>query len=528
MKHMNGSFLPGAMVILALVFIPVAAGQVTPVLEWSWTSSTVEPNALNVMNTPSVIDLNGDNVPDVVFGSTASTGGGQVEVGFLRALNGSDGAELFTVNQTSPIDLRINTACSVATGDIDGDMRPEIVACDLTGSRLIAFEHDGTFKWRSAVLEAINWGAPAIADLDENGVPEIIVGRQVLSNTGLLLWTGTGGRAAQGATGPLSTVADIDLDGNPEVVTGNTAYTSTGAVKFQNLAIPDGYVAVANFDADPQAEIVVVRSGFVRVLEHNYVLKWGPVAIPGGGGGGPPTVADYDSDGQPEIGVAGAVRYAVFETDGTLKWQAVTQDGSSNVTGSSVFDFDGDGSAEVVYGDELRLFIFRGTDGAVLFQTPASSCTWHEYPLVADVDGDDNAEVIKVANNNCGFGPQRGVYVFGDPSNTWVPTRRIWNQHTYHITNINADGTIPTQEQNNWEVPNFNNFRLNEYGEAEGPPCDIDRNRIVERSDITAIFDARNTAAVPGDARDYDRDGFITVNDARACALLCTNPQCVP
>ena len=75
----------------------LASAQFTPILEWSWTSSAVEPTALNVMMTPSVVDLNGDGVPDVVFASTASTGGGLVEVGFLRALNGNDGSEIFTV-----------------------------------------------------------------------------------------------------------------------------------------------------------------------------------------------------------------------------------------------------------------------------------------------------------------------------------------------------------------------------------------------------------------------------------------------
>ena len=40
-------------------------------------------------------------------------------------------------------------------------------------------------------------------------------------------------------------------------------------------------------------------------------------------------------------------------------------------------------------------------------------CPAH-YPLVADVDGDDQAEILAVANNNCGFGPQRGVYLYGD------------------------------------------------------------------------------------------------------------------
>jgi hypothetical protein len=439
-------------------------GAFDPVLEWSWTSSPVQGSALNVMMTPAVIDLNGDLVPDVVFASTSSTGGGQVEVGFLRALNGDDGSEIFTVTDPS---FRVNTASSVAAGDIDLDGSPEILACDSTGRRLIAFEHDGTFKWRSPTLEVINWGAPAIADLDGDGRPEIVIGRQVLDNSGAILWTGTGGRASQGTVGPISLVADLDLDGSPEVVAGNTAYTSSGAIMWQ-APLPDGHNAVADFDDDPFPEIVLVAGGTVRLLEHTGVVKWGPVSIPGGGAGGPPTVADYDADGEVEVGVAGASRYAVFETDGSLKWAAVTQDGSSNRTGSSVFDFDGDDSAEVVYRDELRLRVYRGTDGAVLFSVPMSSCTWHEYVLVADVDADGNAEIVAVANNNCGFGPQRGVFVYGSASDSWVATRRMWNQHAYHITNINDDGSIPAVEENNWLFPAakpFNNYRQNLLGE---------------------------------------------------------------
>ncbi len=448
-------------------YIP-PVGSFDPVLEWSWTSSSVEPSALNVMMTPSVIDLNGDDIPDVVFGSTASTGGGAVEVGFLRALSGADGSELFTVTDSS---LRINTASSVAVGDIDLDGHPEIIACDTTGYRLIAFEHDGTYKWRTGSLEQINWGAPSIADLDSDGTPEIIIGRQVLDNTGNLLWSGSGARGTQSSTGPLSLVADINLDGSPDVVAGNTIYNADGTILWQ-ASVSDGFNAVANFDADDYPEVALVSNGSVYLIDHDRNLIWGPVAIPGGGIGGPPTIADYDSDGEPEIGVAGASNYVVIETDGSIKWSSPTQDRSSNRTGSSVFDFDGDGSAEVVYRDELYLRVYRGDNGDVLFQTPMSSCTWYEYVLVADVDADGNAEIVAVANNNCSIGPQRGVYVFGDRNDNWVATRQIWNQHTYHITNINADGTIPVVEANNWQTEGLNNYRLNEFLPGEGSSTD--------------------------------------------------------
>jgi hypothetical protein len=520
----HGQGPAGAMLLAAMCTGAAAtiahAQAVTPALEWAWTASAVEPTALNVMMTPSVIDLDGDGMPEVVFGSTPSTGGGLVEIGYLRAVRGDTGAEVFTV--TDPA-YRISTTSSIATGDIDGDGRPEIVACDDTGARLIAFEHDGTFKWRSAALEAIYWGAPAIADLDQDGTPEIVVGRQALSATGAVLWTGSGGRGSQGTVGPLSLVADVDADGAPEVVAGNTVYAANGTIEHA-VALPDGSNAVANFDADGQAEVVLVSGGQVWLLEHDLTVKWGPVAVPGGGAGGPPTIADFDGDGQPEVGVAGAVRYAVFETDGSLRWAVVTQDGSSNRTGSSVFDFDGDGAAEVVYSDELRLWVYRGIDGAVLYETPLSSCTWHEYPVVADVDADNQAEIVAVANNNCGYGSQRGVYVFGDPAGGWVPTRRIWNEHTYHITNVAADGSIPAVELNNWDQPGLNNFRLNEFGSFGPWVWTIDKT-----ADQSALTLSTGQSFLVGfqvvvsavDGRDIDECATVTDSAAGTLGTMC-------
>ena len=53
------------------------------------------------------------------------------------------------------------------------------------------------------------------------------------------------------------------------------------------------------------------------------------------------------------------------------------------------------------------------------------------------------------------------MYAFGHPENQWVRTRRIWNQHSYHVTNINEDGTLPLVEAPNHSNPRLNNFRQN-------------------------------------------------------------------
>ena len=57
---------------------------------------------------------------------------------------------------------------------------------------------------------------------------------------------------------------------------------------------------------------------------------------------------------------------------------------------------------------------------------------------IADVDADNNAEIVMPLN-----GSMNGIQVIGDADDNWVNTRRIWNQHAYHIDNVNDDGSIP-------------------------------------------------------------------------------------
>jgi RHS repeat-associated protein len=422
-------------------------------LKWAWTGSSVLPDSNNVMMTPAVMDLNGDGIPEVIF--TSFTGGSYYGGGRLRAVSGKDGSEIFTV--TDP-NYQVFPASHLAVGDIDGDGHPEIIAVHNNGQQIIAFAHDGTPKWVSPFLEYVAYGGPALANLDGDGHPPVIViGRQVLNNDGTIRWTGTGGRGANVFGGPQAIVADIDLDGRPEIVAGNTVYRADGTILWQNTSLPDGFNAVANFGSDPYPQIVLVSNSKVWLLDHTGAVKWGPVSLePQNGIGGPPLVADLDGDGIPEIGIAGYAHYVVIGADGKIKWTAKTQDVSSHQTSSTAFDFFGDGKMSVVYRDETTLWVFRGTDGAVLLQIPVNSGTQQEGPVVADVDGGGSAEIVTVADPLFG-GPKHGVYVFGDPNGAWVSTRKVWNQHSYHVTNINDDGSIPTHETNNWQT--YNSYR---------------------------------------------------------------------
>jgi hypothetical protein len=133
----------------------------------------------------------------------------------------------------------------------------------------------------------------------------------------------------------------------------------------------------------------------------------------------------------------------------------------------------------VVYGDECYMRVYRGSDGEVLLQIPSTSATIHEYPLVADVDADGNSEIVIVANDRVASlrtqclsgdapwdGARRGLFVYGDTRDQWMRTRRVWGQHTYHVTDLLSNGSVPAVEVDNWSTPGLNNYRQNVQGEG--------------------------------------------------------------
>ncbi|MDY7226941.1 immunoglobulin-like domain-containing protein [Hyalangium rubrum] len=432
-----------------------------PELQWAWTGGTVMPDHKQVMMTPVVVDVSGDGVPDVVFNAFA--GSNHTSNGVMRAIDGATGADLWAVSNAN---YRVRGAAQIAAGDIDFDGQVELCTVPEGGTGIICFEHDGAFKFRTSVSTNI-WGGPSFADLDGDGNVEILNGNHVFSHTGALEWEGSDN--AGGSAGALSFAADIDGDGLQEVINDRAIYRHDGTLKCANTGqIGHGLAGVGNFDADPNGEVVVVWGGRVSLMDDTCALLW-TASLPGGGTGGAPTIADFDNDGQPEVGVAGGTRYVVFETNGTVKWSRSTTD-QSNLTGSTAFDFEGDGQMEIVYADEQRLRIYDGATGATRFETAHSSSTAYEAPVVVDVDGDHNAEIVLATNSPTASGAA-GIRVFRDRLNGWVSSRRVWNQHAYSVTHIHEDGTIPTSPPANWLTPGLNTFRVNPQGPGFTPPA---------------------------------------------------------
>ncbi len=192
------------------------------------------------------------------------------------------------------------------------------------------------------------------------------------------------------------------------------------------------------------------------MLEHDGTVKYQNLRPTGDAAGynwfRPATVHDFDGDGVREYATSSATHYSVFERDATIVWTASVAEFSCCAAGTA-FDFLGDGVAEAMYADETTMWIYDGLTGAVVQNRPRSSWTNIEYPVVADVDNDGSAEILVVSNQYQGMTAPT-VECFRDAEDRWIQPRRIWNQHTYHVTNVREDAKIPTLEQPSWQLLN--------------------------------------------------------------------------
>ncbi|MBK9757585.1 MAG: VCBS repeat-containing protein [Nannocystis sp.] len=439
-----------------------------PDIQWSWNGPGAEKESLV---TPLVANLTDDDnngvidlcdIPDIIVTVTAFPAPGHIYV-----LDGATGSLHFMI--PTAITFSINPAI----GDIDDDGIPEIIAAVGEGfggpSSAIAFEHDGTVKWQSAgAVSHSQGGAITLADLDNDGDVEILLDKLILDHMGNTVATLPENGFADNFT---TVAADLDGDGDLEVVIGANAYHHDGSVLYTNPGIEHGFAQVANLDADPEPEIMINGYAGLTLLEHTGAVKYQNMQ-PGGGQSWfrPGTVHDFDGDSVSEVATSAANSYVMFEGDGTVNWIAQVQDGSGWAAGTA-FDFDGNGVAEAMYADETNLYVFDGM-GKPLLSVPRSAKTLAEYPVVADVDNDGSAEIVVVSDS--GFANNQTaptVQVIRDIEDRWIQPRRIWNQHTYHVTNVREDGKIPQFEKPWWQ--SLNTFRTNsqiESGEVCIPP----------------------------------------------------------
>lgn len=415
---------------------------------------------------PLVGDLDGDGMPEVIINRLPFI----LSTGDIYVYRGDTGALVW--NTTN---LETGMGAHPAIADVDNDGHPEIfvvkqyqtslfgsgefsvVRLDWEGNQVAESEHfvEAEFDYAAAV---------AIADMDHDGTPEIVVGRAILTPDLETRGTGDEGRGCDALVnlmgmygeGSNPGIADMDLDGQQEVVVGNAYYDADGRTTLNIRGGKDGAVAIANFDSDPEAEFVRVTYNELEAYDTDGTTLWGPLTNKTANILSIPGIADVDNDGLPEIVTAGGnMLWVLNAEDGSMLWQANVHD-ESGATGGSFFDFDADGILEIVYIDEVEMIAFNGTDGTVKFHsTDHASDTMYDYPTIADVDADGHADIV-VAHDQNG----KAISVYSDATLGWAPTRGIWNQHAYTVTNVNDDLSIPTTAVENFT--DYNTFHAAE------------------------------------------------------------------
>lgn len=452
---------------------------------------------------PVVIQLDDDDcdgvvserdIPEIVWNMHTGANYGDPSNGRIKAVSIIEGqvVEKFTYDTVLPLS-------QVAAGDVDGNPQNgnEVVACN-SNFAVVALDAQGGVRWTAGPNTCgtpypgggFDLSAPAIADLDKDGVPEVVTERAILNGA-----TGAPKASYSVAVNHTIAVSDVDGDGWLDIVSGGQVFDRNGqlvtAVGNPNLIWP----AVGDLDNDGQPEIVGVdfnsrsiavwrvAGGMAAIVRASLSLDAGGVAAcpPGEAGndkgGGPPTIGDFDGDGTADVALAAGNAYIVFDGAGvmnqnlaaadTVLWANPTNDCSSAQTGSTLFDFDGDGRVEVVYGDQQQLRIYDGLTGSTLAMHPHPTGTINEYPVVADVDADGQADIVAITRETCGDNACGVLRVYGSATGGWVRTRRVWNQHSYHVTNVEEDGSIPMVEAPNWTQPGLNNFRQNKQPGGE-------------------------------------------------------------
>jgi hypothetical protein len=458
------------------VEIRPALGALDPEVAWFYGPTNDYPygapeNSFNV--TPPAAapleDTNGDG--KIGLGDIASIAYVTIE-GKLVVLDGKTGVKkwgtdaLFNITPIQPTNQTLQYSY-VTIADIDNDGSPDVIAENLNSGLIYIYDHNGVVK-RTTSTPTGRGSHLTIADLDADGSPEIITGESYYNYT-QNKWTNYAGYPIS-TIAPV-TIADLNGDGFPEIIgnsqiidihNGNRVYPLQGIPSYEFLNTP---AAVADLYQTKKPVLISVVQGnvYINAADGTLLSVWQHHL---GGFGGAPVIADFDGDGRPDIGIAGGSYYGAFRSDGTLIWTTPIHDQTSRITGSTVFDFNGDGQSEVVYADEQKLMILDAATGHELFSIPHSSGTLYEYPLVLDADGDGHADIIlgDSSFNKEQFDTTNGIYYNGmrmisGHSKNWANTRNIWNQSSYHVTNINDDMSVPQHEANSWEV--HNTYRAN-------------------------------------------------------------------
>ena len=396
------------------------ADVAAPVLKWQRGGCYASWCETGWYSSPAVVDLDGNGTKEVVAVSYS-----------LVILNGADGS---LVNRIDPPGGR--SWPGVVVADIDNDGDTEIVSAHGSGY-VHVLDHQGSFVWSRSPVSSELRGL-AVANIDGDASLEILVNGAVGSKVNTWVYDSNGtlksgwpqlsssSGYAYGVFGDNAAIADIDGNGGPEIIVPSDVH----------------YICAYQPDGTPIAASSLYGDkawGQVGIWESidTEIRGWGNCdgtraeSNRVNFASGAATVSDVNNDGSIEIVVTGnmyncAVGHPpglytgifIFNSDRSrfsssgYDWTGAPVDTGSPLTedynviencipNPVVSDLDGDGLKELVFASyDGRVHAFwldkteHGSWPYSVYQASEGFYRFASEPVVADLDKDGKSEVL--------------------------------------------------------------------------------------------------------------------------------------
>jgi hypothetical protein len=336
-------------------------------------------------------------------------------------------------NQTIYSTGATSNPASVAVADVNNDNKPDIVVADYTSNNVGVLFNAGNNTFLPQITYSTGAGSNprsvAVADVNGDNQPDIVVAEFTSSNIGVFLNVGNGTFLAQttystggGSTPRAAVVADVNSDNNPDIIVANYGGNTVGV--FLNAgngtflaqttystgaASNPTSVAVADVNGDNKPDIVVAdyTSNYVGVfLNTGNGTFLAQTTYSAGAGSNPRSVAvaDVNNDNKPDIVVAEYTTnsFGIFLNagNGTFLNQATYLiSAGSNPRASVVADVNSDNKPDIVVADYSSNYVsvFLNAGNGTFFNQTTYSTGAGSNPysvVVADVNNDNKPDIV--------------------------------------------------------------------------------------------------------------------------------------